>query len=115
ETTYDFKTMTATGWKDQFGHVLIEALACRVAVVGSDSGEIPHVIKDAGLTFPEGQSADLADCLSKLIQQPELHKTLAQKGYERAMQQYTNNALAKELLAFYQTLSANPPTSLSPT
>ncbi|MEM9907224.1 MAG: hormogonium polysaccharide biosynthesis glycosyltransferase HpsO [Cyanobacteria bacterium P01_D01_bin.44] len=115
ETTYDFKTMTATGWKEQFGHVLIEAMACRVAVVGSDSGEIPHVIKDTGLTFPEGQSNHLADCLSKLIQQPELHKTLAQKGYERAMQQYTNKALAKELLGFYQTLSANPPTPLSPT
>ena len=46
------------GWKEQFGHVIIEAMACKVPVIGSDSGEIPHVIGDAGLIFPEGNDAD---------------------------------------------------------
>ena len=104
ETTYDFKTLTAAGWKEQFGHVIIEAMACRVAVIGSDSGEIPHVIKDSGMIFPEGQANALADCLRKLMDQPHLCEDLAQQGYNRAMAQYTNNALAKELLAFYQSL-----------
>jgi L-malate glycosyltransferase len=54
ETTYQFKTLTSVGWKEQFGHVLIEAMACQVPVIGSNSGEIPNVISDAGLTFPEG-------------------------------------------------------------
>ncbi|NEP16723.1 MAG: glycosyltransferase family 4 protein [Leptolyngbya sp. SIO4C1] len=101
---YDFKTLTATGWKEQFGHVLIEAMACRVAVVGSDSGEIPHVIQDTGLVFPEGQADQLADRLRQLIEDPQLHEKLAQAGYDRAMAQYTNRALAKALLAFYRTL-----------
>jgi L-malate glycosyltransferase len=104
ETTYDFKTLTAAGWKEQFGHVLIEAMACRVAVVGSDSGEIPHVIQDTGLIFPEGNVERLADCLGKLMMQPDLCESLAQKGYERAMVRYTNQALAQELLGFYQSL-----------
>ncbi len=104
ETTYDFKTLTAAGWKEQFGHVIIEAMACRVAVIGSDSGEIPHVIGDSGLVFPEGKAEALADCLSKLINQPHLCESLAQQGYERAMARYTNQALAKDLLAFYQSL-----------
>ena len=39
---------TTPTWKEQFGRVLIEAMACGVPVVGSDSGEIPHVIGDAG-------------------------------------------------------------------
>jgi L-malate glycosyltransferase len=104
ETTYNFKTLTAAGWKEQFGHVLIEAMACRVAVIGSDSGEIPHVIQESGLIFPEGNVERLADCLSKVMMQPELCESLAQKGYERAMTQYTNQALAQELLGFYQEL-----------
>jgi glycosyltransferase involved in cell wall biosynthesis len=104
ETTYDFKTLTAAGWKEQFGHVLIEAMACRVTVIGSDSGEIPHVIKDAGLIFPEGQIVPLADCLSKLMQQPHLCEKLALKGYDRAIAYYTNQALAQQLLDFYQSL-----------
>ena len=104
ETTYKFKTLTAAGWKEQFGHVLIEAMACGVAVIGSDSGEIPHVIKDAGLIFPEGDTLALQDCLQKLMQNPELTQELAQKGRDRALKMYTNQALAEQQLAFYQTL-----------
>ncbi|HEY9762296.1 MAG TPA: hormogonium polysaccharide biosynthesis glycosyltransferase HpsO [Trichocoleus sp.] len=108
ETTYQFKTLTSAGWKEQFGHVLIEAMACRVPVVGSDSGEIPHVIREAGLVFPEGNSEALATCLQTLLDQPETQAALAQKGYERAMTHYTNRALAKQLLAFYQELGVRP-------
>lgn len=104
ETTYAFKTLTSVGWKEQFGHVLIEAMACQVPVIGSDSGEIPHVIGDSGLVFPEGDPVALADRLTQLIKHPEQRRTLAHKGYKRAMEQYTNKALATELLAFYQEL-----------
>ena len=106
ETTYEFKTLTSVGWKEQFGHVLIEAMACQVPVIGSDSGEIPYVIDDSGLVFPEGDHQALADRLSQLIQQPNTHQALAQKGYARALQHYTNKALATELLGFYQELLA---------
>ena len=104
ETDYKFKTLTAVGWKEQFGHVLIEAMASKVPVIGSDSGEIPHVIEDAGLVFPEGDVEALRSCLVSLMEQPELGEKLAELGYERAMKRYTNKALAKELLNFYKTL-----------
>lgn len=47
-------------WKEQFGHVLIEAMAMGVPVVGSDSGEIPHVIGREDLVFPEEDVRGLA-------------------------------------------------------
>ncbi len=104
ETTYKTKTLTAVGWKEQFGHVLIEAMTCKVPVIGSDSGEIPHVIGDSGLIFAEGNAEALRDCLLKLMQNRDLAENLARKGYERGMTKYTNQALAKELLDFYQSL-----------
>ena len=104
ETTYKFKTLTSVGWKEQFGHVLIEAMACKVPVIGSDSGEIPYVIDSAGLVFPEKNSQELQDCLSKLIDNPELTEELGDKGYQRASDRYTNKALAQELLQFYKQL-----------
>ena len=107
ETTYQFKTLTAAGWKEQFGHVLIEAMACRVPVIGSDSGEIPNVIGEAGLVFPEGDADTLSNCLRQLIEQPELTDKLAQKGFDRAVKKYTNKALAKQQLEFYQELLAS--------
>ncbi|MGB3296944.1 MAG: hormogonium polysaccharide biosynthesis glycosyltransferase HpsO [Phormidesmis sp.] len=104
ETTYQFKTLSAVGWKEQFGHVLIEAMACKVPVIGSDSGEIPHVIKTDGLVFPEGDAAALAQKIALLIEQPDQHEALAAKGYRRAMNDYTNQALAQQQLDFYETL-----------
>jgi glycosyltransferase involved in cell wall biosynthesis len=107
ETTYRFKTLSSVGWKEQFGHVLIEAMACRVPVIGSDSGEIPHVIGESGLVFPEGDADRLRDCLLKLMENPELAGELAQRGYHRALVEYTNRAIAQKQLAFYQELLAH--------
>ncbi|MDZ7963983.1 MAG: hormogonium polysaccharide biosynthesis glycosyltransferase HpsO [Nostoc sp. DedSLP03] len=104
ETTYKFKTLTSAGWKEQFGHVLIEAMACQVPVIGSDSGEIPYVIGDAGLVFPEGDIQALANCLVQLMDKPDFAHTLGEMGYQKAMIQYTNKALAKQQLEFYKKL-----------
>jgi glycosyltransferase involved in cell wall biosynthesis len=41
-------SLTRPHWKEQFGRVLIEAMACETPVLGSDSGEIPAVIAATG-------------------------------------------------------------------
>ncbi len=104
ETSYQVKTITAVGWKEQFGHVLIEAMACKVPVIGSDSGEIPHVIGEAGLIFPEGDNLALRGCLTQMMTLPpsSLPEKLAQLGYQRSFNEYTNKVLAKKLFDFYQ-------------
>ncbi len=107
ETTQKFSTLTATGWKEQFGHVLIEAMAAGVPVIGSDSGEIPHVIGNAGLVFPEANIPALKGCLQKLITEPDLCKNLGKQGRNRAPAHYTNRVLAQRQLSFYRQL-VNP-------
>jgi glycosyltransferase involved in cell wall biosynthesis len=106
ENNNQFKTLTSVGWKEQFGHVLIEAMASKVPVIGSNSGEIPYVIEDAGLIFPEGDVEALKKCLVSLMQQPALANNLANLGYERAMSHYTNQSLARQQLDFYQEVIA---------
>lgn len=51
-------------WKEQYGRVLVEAMACGTPVVGSQSGAIPVVIGDPARCFPEGDVAQMA----KIIQ-----------------------------------------------
>jgi len=104
QTNLEFKTMTAKGWKEQFGHVLIEAMACKVPVIGSDCGEIPYVISNAGLTFHEGNVQELRDHLLALMSQPLFAARLGHLGYDRAMEYYTNKALAQQMWEFYQEL-----------
>ena len=80
-------------WVEQFGRVLIEAMACGVAVVGSDCGEIPGVIGDAGLIFPEGDVDELRRCLVQLMDSAELRADLAVRGRERVLAQFTRRRL----------------------
>ncbi|MCT7951317.1 hormogonium polysaccharide biosynthesis glycosyltransferase HpsO [Ancylothrix sp. C2] len=104
QTTEKFKTLTAVGWKEQFGHVLIEAMACGVPVIGSNSGEIPNVIENAGFIFPEGNAEALKTCLLELIKSPEIARNVAERGYKRAINYYTNKSLAQQQLNFYKSL-----------
>jgi glycosyltransferase involved in cell wall biosynthesis len=73
---------TTPTWKEQFGRVIVEALWCGIPVVGSDSGEIPWLIEltGGGLTFPEGDSAQLAARLSELRAAPGLCRQLTRSG-----------------------------------
>ena len=73
---------TTPTWKEQFGRVIVEALWCGVPVVGSDSGEIPWLIKltGGGLVFGEGDSAALAGRLEELRRSPQLRARLADAG-----------------------------------
>jgi glycosyltransferase involved in cell wall biosynthesis len=73
---------TRPNWKEQFGRVLIEAMACGTCVVGSDSGEIPTLIKTSGggCIFPEAKPIALAEVLRKLIGDEAQRKALAQAG-----------------------------------
>ena len=52
-------------------------------MVGSDSGEIPNVIGNAGLVFPEGQERELARCLRELMDNPAMRELLGRRGRER--------------------------------
>jgi glycosyltransferase involved in cell wall biosynthesis len=97
---------TTPVWKEQFGRVLIEAMACGVPVVGSDSGAIPEVIGDAGLIFPEGDTSALADCLRRLIDSPQLCAELAQRGLARVQAHYTQERIAQRTVEFYRQVLA---------
>ncbi len=95
---------TTPNWKEQFGRVLIEAMACKVNVAGSDSGAIPEVIGDAGRIFPEGDANRLAIILDELAMGPDLRHTLAERGYRRVMDCYTVEQLAEKTLDTWRSL-----------
>lgn len=99
---------TMPNWKEQFGRILIEAMSCGVPVVGSSSGEIPHVIGDAGLVFPERDIAGLRAALARLLDDRALWHTLRRRGRERVLAHYTQAALARSYYTLYQEMLAPP-------
>ncbi len=92
---------TTATWKEQFGHVLIEAMACGVPVVGSDSGAIPEVIGDAGVVVPEGDVTGLTRAISQLLADPARRRDLAARGRARVLSQYTNESIAQRLVTVW--------------
>lgn len=93
---------TTAVWKEQFGRVLIEAMACETVVVGSSSGEIPAVIGDAGLVFKEDDASDLANALRRLLSNDSLRRELSMAGRARVMRYFTWKAVAKRLISIYE-------------
>ncbi|MCS6828151.1 MAG: glycosyltransferase [Caldilinea sp.] len=97
---------TTPVWKEQLGRALLEAMACGVPVVGSDSGAIPEVVGDAGLIVPEGDAPALAAALARLLASPELRRELGRRGRARVEVRYSQRHLAEQTLAVYRRVLA---------
>ena len=95
---------TTTHWKEQFGRVLVEAMGCKVAVVGSDSGAIPEVIGDKHWIFPEGQAGALAVLLDRLAANPIELAAARERGYQHALRTYAVERIAERTLALWREL-----------
>lgn len=96
-------------WKEQFGRVLVEAMACGVPVIGSTCGSIPWVVGDAGLLFPERDSHALADRLARLMRDGELREELRARGLQRARTVFTWASVAAQMRQVYAEVLGNAP------
>jgi glycosyltransferase involved in cell wall biosynthesis len=91
-------------WREQMGRVLLEAMACGVPVVGSTCGEIPRVIGEGGLIFPEGDASELASRLHQLKDDPELRYRLGRLGRQRVMSRYTYRQISHDTTEVYRSV-----------
>jgi glycosyltransferase involved in cell wall biosynthesis len=95
---------TLPNWKEQFGRVIVEAMACGVPVIGSNSGAIPDVIGDAGLIFPEDDSAALAERLRAALENQPLRAQLIERGRARILESFTHARIAAQTVDVYRTM-----------
>jgi len=85
-------------WEEQFGHVLIEAMACGVTTLGSSSGAIPEVIGHNEAIFPHGDARALAERIRHVMND----STLAQNQLAHTRTLYTHDAVAAQWATFIQ-------------
>jgi glycosyltransferase involved in cell wall biosynthesis len=90
-------------WQEPNGHVLVEAMAHDVAVLGSGSGVIPEIVGDAGVVVAAGDPPGLAAELLRLADDA-VRKPLAAAGRARAMRLYSDDAVADRTLEFWKGL-----------
>lgn len=92
-------------WKEQFGHALIEAMAMGIPVIGSDGGEIPNVIGDAGLISQQGNVDSLSNCLRMMMGDDKLRAEYGMKGYHRTKKYFTHKAVARANRSLFQDVA----------
>ena len=91
-------------WKEQFGHVIIEAMAMGIPVIGSNCGEIPNVIAREDLVFPESDSTALAEILKRIICDDSWREEMGNYGIERVKKYYSHERIAQRLIEQWQKL-----------
>jgi glycosyltransferase involved in cell wall biosynthesis len=93
---------TTLRWKEQFGRVLIEAHACQVPVIGSDSGAIPDVVGQGGLVVPEGDATAIAQAIETLRMNPSMGRAMGEAGRRQVEAHYTWRRVAEKMYGIYQ-------------
>jgi phosphatidylinositol alpha-1,6-mannosyltransferase len=99
-------SQTTPRWREQFGRMLIEAMACGIPVIASDSGEIPHVVGDAGLLVKEGAVTGWTSAIDRVLADDELRRDLSERGSHRVETKFAWPVVAREHLDFFETLLA---------
>ncbi len=71
-------SLSTPKWKEQYGRVLPEAMACGKRVIGSDSGAIPELVAGHGSIVPEGNVPALRDALAQMLADGEFKSRSAE-------------------------------------
>jgi glycosyltransferase involved in cell wall biosynthesis len=99
-------SQTTAAWKEQFGRMLVEAMACGVPVIGSDSGEIPFVIGDAGIVLPEGDDRAWTETIGRMLEDAAARREQAQRGLSRAHERFAWPVIARAHLDWFEEVLA---------
>lgn len=94
------------GDTEGLGAVLLEAMACRVPVVGTNVGGIPDIIKDGhnGLLVPQKDSSALAAAIRRLLANREEKERLAQNGYETVLSSFSWKNIGKQYVRLFEEI-----------
>lgn len=93
-------------WNEAFGRVVVEAMACRAAVVATAVGGMQELFEHGreGYFVPKEDAAALAEAINRLAADPELLHRMQGLGRELVEARYTTQRVASEYGALYARL-----------
>jgi glycosyltransferase involved in cell wall biosynthesis len=89
---------------ESFGYIATESMAARAVIVASDLDGPAEIIthNKNGVLFTPGSSADLADKLITLLNDPKQMERLQNNGRETVEQVYNSGRITDQVLEFYR-------------
>lgn len=94
---------------EPFGLVIIEAMACRRAVIASQAGGAAEVITDGvdALSHPPGDAVVLAERITRLAADAALRAKLGRAGRATVERRYDRARLATDLIPIYREAASS--------
>lgn len=96
----------ASAQPEPFGLVIVEGMACGLAVIASNGGGVKELVtaETDALTHPPGDADSLASCITRLATDSDLRRRLGQAGRTTAENRFDRTRLAIELIPIYQSV-----------
>jgi glycosyltransferase involved in cell wall biosynthesis len=91
---------------EPFGRVLLEAMACRKAVVGARAGAVPEIVDDGrtGLTFTPADAEGLAEAILALVSDRLRAQRMGEEGYARLVKHFHIARNVESTQRLYETV-----------
>ena len=90
-------------WYEPFGMTPLEAMACKIPVVGSKVGGIQFTVneRETGYLVPPKDADALATRVACLLRNPALAEAMGEAGLHRVAAEFTWNSVATQVRALY--------------
>jgi glycosyltransferase involved in cell wall biosynthesis len=91
--------------RESFGIPMLEAMACGVPVITSDTSSMPEVAGDAALLVDPFKTDEITAAMIRLTEDINLKNSLVNKGLEQAAK-FSWKAMAQQVLEIYRTIGS---------
>lgn len=90
-----------------FGLPVLEAMACGVPVLTSDTSSLPEVVEKAGVLVPPDDLERAASEMLRILSDRDLRRQMIELGLQRASY-FSSERMMRQTLAVYDELNPNP-------
>jgi len=91
-------------WEEQYGMVLVEAMASGKALISTRTGAIPEVVGPAGMVVPPRQPNRLYEAMRELVISGQKREELGKIARSMAIERYDSRQVAGTLSCIYDCI-----------